>query len=205
MSIARQIAKGTLWNWAAMVVVTCVSFFLSPFLVHHLGDAGYGTWILINSIVEYLFLLDLGMRGAVTKFVSGAHAQQDHAQASRTFSAAFWFRLWMGVAMIVVSAALALLAPHFFHLPAELVVAAQWATLFNGVAVAVALTFGVFGGVLAGMQRFDVLSILTIGQTVSNAAGVVVLLLHGRGIASLAALQVGVSLVVGLATVIFAR
>lgn len=200
MGTARQIIRGTVWNWIAMAITAIISFFVSPFLVHHLGNAAYGTWLLVNSMVAYLTLLDFGMRGAVVKFVSAHHARDEHDQANRAVSAALTFRIALGAAMLAISACICIWAPKIVHIPPYLVTAARWAILLNGTTLAIALSFGVLGGVLAALQRFDQLSILTILQSVFNATGVVIVLRAGGGIVGLAAAQLTIALFLGVAT-----
>ena len=85
-------APGVLWstvaNWMAFAVAAVVSFMLSPFIVHRLGNSAYGTWVLLGSFVGYLGLLDFGVRGAVTRYVANQHAASDHQGASATVAAA---------------------------------------------------------------------------------------------------------------------
>jgi len=78
----RRIAQNVLSNWFALAVTTLVGFFLSPFVVHHLGNVVYGVWVIIGSLVSYMGLLDLGLRGAVTRFVSKGAAQQNDVEVS---------------------------------------------------------------------------------------------------------------------------
>src|SRR5450755_2807636 len=66
MARARVIVQNVLSNWLALAVTTVVGFFLSPFVVHRLGNLAYGVWVIIGSLVSYMGLLDLGLRGAVT-------------------------------------------------------------------------------------------------------------------------------------------
>src|SRR5438309_440959 len=108
----RQIASNVLSNWVALAVTTLVGFFLAPFVVHRLGNVTYGVWVLISSLVSYMSLLDLGMRGAVTRFVSKGAAQQNVEEANRAVSGALWIRLWISVALITVAG---LLAGGFKH------------------------------------------------------------------------------------------
>ena len=70
MPRARRIAQNVLSNWLALAITTVVGFFLSPFVVHYLGNLTYGVWVIVMSLVAYMNLLDLGLRGAVTRFVS---------------------------------------------------------------------------------------------------------------------------------------
>ena len=37
-------------NWVVTVVTIGVTYFLMPFVLHTLGEDGYGSWMLINSI-----------------------------------------------------------------------------------------------------------------------------------------------------------
>src|SRR5438477_12946250 len=113
--IGRSIAL----NWIALAISIGVAFFLSPFIVHRLGNVAYGIWTLVNSMIAYMGLLDLGMRGAVTRLVSRYHSQGVHLQSSRSVSAAFWLRA--GIGLIVVSSAVALpsLALWIFDISGE--------------------------------------------------------------------------------------
>ena len=70
-------------NYGVFFFTAVASFFLSPFIVHRLGNETYGTWALLVSLVGYLGLLDLGVRGAVTRFIANTHASGDHDASSR--------------------------------------------------------------------------------------------------------------------------
>lgn len=191
----KQLAWGVTMNWVALGVSVVVSFFLAPFVVHHLGNTIYGVWVLINSLVSYMALLDLGLRGAVTRFVSRGFAQGDHPSSSRAVSAALSMRLWIGLAAVGISASVAIAVGRAFHIPPELTTPAKWVVIACGVNFAVTLTSGVFGGVLAALHRFDLLSGTTILQTLLSAAGIVALLRMGHGIVALALWQLCVSII----------
>src|SRR5712691_9476533 len=103
MQKGHGIGRSVALNWIALVVSIGVAFFLSPFVVHRLGNVAYGVWTLVNSMIAYMGLLDLGLRGAVTRFVSKYHANGEHLESSRAVSAAFRFRLWIGLVVVVIS------------------------------------------------------------------------------------------------------
>ena len=42
----RHIARNVLFNWFGTVANMAVGFFLAPFILHHLGNVGYGVWLL---------------------------------------------------------------------------------------------------------------------------------------------------------------
>jgi len=190
----RRIARGAAWNWIGIAIAGGVGFFLSPYVVRHLGSTSYGVWVLVNSLVLYMAVLDLGIRGAVVRFVSADQPHGRHGDASDAVSAALWFRIWLGGLVLAVTVVLALVATRLFDIPEALHQATRIAILLSGTNLILSLGFGVFSGVLNALHRFDLLNIAGIGQALLNAAGVVVLLAYGHGIASLALWQ----LVVGL-------
>ncbi|MGD0907564.1 MAG: hypothetical protein ABSA96_08275, partial [Candidatus Acidiferrales bacterium] len=68
-------ARNVLANWGGSISYMLIAFFLSPFIVHHLGTSRYGVWVLIVSFTGYLGLLDLGVRGTINYYVARFHAQ----------------------------------------------------------------------------------------------------------------------------------
>jgi O-antigen/teichoic acid export membrane protein len=191
----KQIVVGVATNWVSFGTSVLVSFFLAPFVVHHLGNVGYGVWVLVASMVSYMDLLDLGLRGAVTRFVAKGFAQGDHSASSTAVSTAFWLRIRIGLGVVVVSLVAASQMGRLFRIPPEMVNSAQWVAVFSGISFALTMTSGVFGGVVAALHRFDLLSGLSISQTLLRAAGVVVLLRTGHGIVALAMWQLFVAII----------
>ncbi len=204
MAGTKRLAINVAMNWAAMAVNMVVPFFLAPFVVRHLGTVGYGVWILAVSTVSYLNLLDLGLRSAVIRFVSKAQAKGAMAEATSAIHAALWFRLIIAGGVAVLSLALAAAVPHFFKIPADMMRAAQITTLLCALGVAVTLVSGVFGAVLAAINRFDLLSYVTMGQTLFRAAGVLLILRSGRGLVPLACWELTVLTVVAVAITVLA-
>jgi O-antigen/teichoic acid export membrane protein len=199
-STKKRFAFNVVMNWAATAVNMVVPFFLTPYVVRHLGPLQYGIWILAFSTVSYLGLLDLGLRSAVMRFVSKAQAEDKMEDASRIVGAALWFRLIIAVAVTVLSVLLSLATPHLFKIPPSLLHAAQTTVLLCALGVAVTLVSGVFGAVLVALHRFDLLSSITIAQTIARASGVLLILRSGRGLISLAYWELTVILLAGLLT-----
>ena len=163
-----------------------VGFFLAPFAVHRLGNIAYGVWVLAISSVGYLNLLDMGMRSSVIRFVSKGHTTQDHEGASEALSAAFWVRLQIGALVLVLCGGLAAAFPLIFKVPPALALDAREAILVIGLTTAITMSFGVFGGVLSALNRYDLLSYVTLIQLSIRVIGVVAVLLAGHGIVAIA-------------------
>ena len=67
---SEKFIRSVIWNWAGVSVSLITGFLLSPYLFRKLGPEGYGIWALCFSLIEYYWLLDLGVRSATAKFVA---------------------------------------------------------------------------------------------------------------------------------------
>ena len=65
--------RNVLANWGGYIFTAGVNFFLSPFVVHSLGNSAFGIWTILVSLVGYVGLFDLGIRAAVTRYVAKYH------------------------------------------------------------------------------------------------------------------------------------
>ncbi len=192
----RHIARNVLFNWLGTIANMAVGFFLSPFILHRLGDVAFGVWVLANSVVAYLGLLDLGMQSSVLRFVSKGHTKGDHQGASEAISAALWVRLQVSALALILSAGLAVVFPHVFKVPADLANDARKAILLIGVITAITMSVGVVGGVISALNRYDLQNYVNLLQTAIRVVGVVFVLRTGHGIVGIALSEL-VAVVVG--------
>lgn len=184
-----EFGRNIVANWSAFLFAAGVSFFLSPFIVHNLGNDAYGLWVLLGSLVGYLGLLDFGVRGAVTRYIAQHHATDSSQESTRLVSAGIVLFGSLGLIAIFCAGALAVLAPLVFNLPESLVHEARVIILIGGLNVAVALIGGVFGGIVAGLQRFDVGSGIGIFMTAIRAGLIILALKSGYGLIALTLIQ----------------
>jgi O-antigen/teichoic acid export membrane protein len=191
--------RSVLSNWSAFLFCSVVAFFVSPFVVRHLGDSGYGIWTLTLSVTGYLGLLDLGVRGAVTRYVAKFHAQGVDESASRVVSSGLTIFLGAGALAIVFSSAIALFVVGSLKIPESYQFIAKVVVILTGVNIAVSLISGVFGGVVTALQRFDLSNSLEIVSTALRTSAIVLVLSHGRGLISLALVQLSFGILTGLA------
>jgi O-antigen/teichoic acid export membrane protein len=193
MNVTRRTGLSIVANWAALLSGFLITYFLSPFVVNRLGATGYGTWVILGSLTSYMALMDLGMRGAVTRFVARHHASGDHEAASDAVSAALWFRQWIAVLLITVTVVLVYLLDRFTSIPPDMLVQARAAFVINALSVVVVLIGGVFGGVLAALNHYGTLSTAAVLQSAVRAIGTVVLLRSGYSLLALALVELAAS------------
>jgi O-antigen/teichoic acid export membrane protein len=190
----RIILRNIFSNWTGYLITILVGFFLAPFVLHHLGNTGYGVWTLVLSLTGYFGLLDLGIRSSVGRFVARHVALCDADKVNRTVSTAMTILSCGGLLALLATAVIELNFDRF-KVGADLQGTAKAALLVAGIQIACSLPLGVFGAVLVALERFDIMTGVTIAGAVTRAALIVVFLKSGHSLIAMAS----IALVVGVA------
>jgi O-antigen/teichoic acid export membrane protein len=185
-------------NWIGFVFAAVVAFTMSPFIVHTLGDTAYGVWALLTEIVGYLGLLDLGVRAAVTRYVARYRAVGRTDEAGQAASAAVGIFAGLSVLAVLIAVGLAVGAVPLFQIPEEYVGTARLVVILGGSSIGVSLVSGVFGGILAATERFDILNGVEVVSTGLRAMSLYVALICGAGLVGVALVQLGYTLLRGV-------
>ncbi len=186
---ASRILKNVTSNWAALVVGIVFSFVLAPLTVRSLGNVYYGIWTLLMQFTGYLWLFDFGVRESVIKYVAEYHASDEPDRLVSTVRTAVSMYSVVALAALGAVAILAFALPYLFNIPPDTVLTARLTALLAGATVAQGFVFNVFGGVLAGLQKFYSMARVNIGFSVLRAALVYALLTAGYGVIALALVQ----------------
>ena len=83
---AHRFFAGVLWNWVGVALNVAIGLLLSPYIARKLGSERYGIWVLVFSLVEYLWFFDLGFNTSVTQFVAKYRARNEPDQINRVIS-----------------------------------------------------------------------------------------------------------------------
>ena len=182
LTIFRNICS----NWASYLVTAIVGFVLAPFILHHLGNTGYGLWTLVLSLTGYFGLLDLGIRSSVGRFVARYLTLREDDNVNRTVSSAFAILAAGGIVALLATAVVVRFFYGSFHVEPQYQLSGKMALWITGLNVACILPLSVFSSVLIAMERYDVLSGVAIVSELTRAMLVVACLKHGYGLAGLA-------------------
>ncbi|MEJ0038439.1 MAG: polysaccharide biosynthesis C-terminal domain-containing protein [Gammaproteobacteria bacterium] len=184
---ASAILRNVAANWVSFAVNALVTLALTPIVLHELGPARYGVWVLTSSVIGYYGMLDLGFRGGVTQFLTRYLAVGDYRGASQCMSSAVAALSTIGAIIVPLSLGMAWVAPHVFTLPPEIKDEAFWCILIVGCASALQFAFFPYSAIFTARQRFDLANLIGIGTRLLMAASIFTALKMGYGL-------VGVSL-----------
>ena len=178
-------------SWIAVGANAVVGFFLTPYVLHHLGDEAYGLWILTVTCVGYYGLLDIGVRSSILRYVSRNQALGNTDNVNAVVATAFYY--YLAACAVILIAALISVDPvsRFFSISSSLESSFKGLYLLAGAVQGFTLPLVVFAGSLEAAGRFDQMYI-------TNVIGLAV-----RVIAIIAVVQAGGGLfAVGAATLL---
>src|SRR5258708_20540372 len=182
-----QIIKNISSSWFSLGINIVTGIFLSPFILHHLGDTANGVWVLIFSVTGYYGLFDLGIRSSVVRYVSKFTATNEEEELAKIVNTSLFSYSCIGLASMVVTLLLCLNVDHIFaKIPPEMLPTARWLLLMVGVSVSLGFPLGVFGGFLEGLQRFYITNWTNIIATLLRTGLIVVALNRGYGLLMIA-------------------
>ena len=193
MSLRVQAVKNVGATWLGLLVHALTGFFLSPFILHKLGDEAFSLWVLVFAFTGYFGLLDLGIRSSIVKYAAKFIATSDTEQLSRYLSTSMAF--YTAIAGLIV---LATPAGYFylhllFRIPAEMLAPARMLLLLSGAGIAITFPLTVFAGALEGLQKFSWLQLSQIGVTLLRAVLIVVALMSGGGLLAIGTITVAMN------------
>ncbi|MGA8762544.1 MAG: oligosaccharide flippase family protein [Candidatus Sulfotelmatobacter sp.] len=190
-----RILKNVGSGWFSLGTNVLVGIFLSPFILHHLGDAAFGLWVLIFSITGYYGLFDLGIRSSLVRYVSKFAAVGDTEALARLINTSLFTYSCIGLLSFLVTLAGVSRVNSLFRIPPDLHSTAGWLLLTVGTAVSLGFPLGIAGGILEGLQRFYILNWTNVAASVFRAILIVLALNHGRGLLTIALITVSLPLI----------
>jgi len=181
--LGRAVARSSVWSLGGQVGVLVVSFVATPFTVRLLGPEGYGLLALVNSLIAYVTVIDLGMGTASTRFASDAYARGDEREEAAAVWTASAITL---VPSTIVAAIIWLTAPaiahRVLHLQPNLLGSGALALRLGSVALVARILASVLNTPELVRLRWDLYVLVTNGSGVAQVVVVPIVVAFGAGV-----------------------
>ncbi len=188
---------GAATNWLAFAATLAVGFFLTPYLINSLGKPRYDVWCVVESVLAYFTLLDMGVAACLIRYVARHHAAGERDGLNRMASACLALFLAAGAVAAIVGTPVALLISSQLDrridtavaavsgAPMAVVTAPGYEAMAGGRSdvlpfmllmlanLAATLPLSVFPSVLDGLERFSAKSAVRVAALGVRTAGIV--------------------------------
>jgi O-antigen/teichoic acid export membrane protein len=192
MNLKIQALKNIASSWMGLGVTIVVGFFLSPYILHHLGDEAFGLWVLIFSLTGYYGIFDFGIRSALIRYVAKFVATKDEDGLARLINTNLFLYSCIGLALFIPTILGGLFVDKIFRVPASFHRDAQTLFFMVGTSLALGFPLGMWGGVLEGLQKFYLLNLTNILSSPLRAVLVVIALKRGYGLLMVAFITIAI-------------
>jgi O-antigen/teichoic acid export membrane protein len=200
-----KLTRNTLSNLVGIVIPVGIGFFLMPFIIKHIGIAGFGIWLLAGSVIGYMGLINLGLGPTVTKKSAEYIASESSSDLNRMLSTTFFVYLCLGLIAGIIIFLLGFFLPNIFKIEPEKVQQFKVILWLIGLQLTLGFPFAIFGGLMQGLQDFHASNVITIINTILRLIGTVLLLASGFGLISLVVLELFISLLTWLGQIVWVK
>ena len=178
MAVLNLATSALAWGWPVLL-----AFAATPFIVKGLGNDGYGIRGLVASITGYFALLDLGLNGAVTKYLAEYKAKNEEGQIAELLGTTLTTFAALGVAGGLTIFFLAKwFTLNLFTVPPSYYNEAIWAFRLTGLGFFLSMLTWWGSSIAPGLQRFDVFNGISIGFGTLTTLGMLAAVWLGYGL-----------------------
>ena len=193
-----KITRNAFSNMAGTAISLGVGFILMPLIVHSIGAGDFGIWMLVNSVVGYMGLVDLGLSPTLVKRTAehlAVEGEDARRSLNRTVSTVFWLYVLIGASVGLAIALLSQLPEGIFKVPPEDFETFKAVLWIVGLQTALSFPMSIWNGLLGGLQDFHYANFVAIVTNILRVIGTLWVLKSGYGLLGLIWMGFGITCV----------
>jgi O-antigen/teichoic acid export membrane protein len=97
--LSKKLALNAASNIGDFVASVIITLIMTPLYLSFLGNHDYGIWEMVNSVVGYMGLLDLGFRASITRHISLLNKQKKYEEVNRVFTTGIAYMSLIGLSL----------------------------------------------------------------------------------------------------------
>ena len=170
----KRLSINLIGQLISFVCTLGISFFVTPYVVAHLGTEAYGFVGLANNFTNYIALFTVAINGMLSRYITVEYSKGDYASASGYFSTALITQVILAAVLLVPMGLLAGNIEYCFSISSEIVLDVKilWSLIF--LSFLVGFPAGGFGVAAFAKNRLEISALVGI---VTNIVRVAILLI----------------------------
>lgn len=196
-----QFTRNLFSGWISLVAEIIVAFVLTPYIIIKLGAATYGIWSLMISVIGYLGLIDIGIRGSVGRYINHYLVLKDHRALNEVVGTSTvvltGLSLLAGVAALFLAENFSVIFPKT---PPELIGDIHFALPLLALGLWLSFVSSILGNLLAAREALYLTNGYSLITLLVRSVAIYFVLDAGHGIQALVLVTIGTSLLGALLT-----
>ena len=181
MSDSKQRKIGAILSYVSIIASTIVQLLYTPFLISKLGQSEYGLFSLINSIIGYLTVLDLGFGNAIVVYTAKYRAQNKNKEELKLHGMFKLVYSIIGIVAALIGVLLFLNVNNLFgnSMTAMELKEAKIMMLILSFNLFMTFQFSIYSSIINAYEKFTFQKIMTILNTLLKPLLMIPLLMLG--------------------------
>lgn len=177
----KNIKIATIISYVTIFLGNIVSLISIPFIISRLGASEYGIFNLVNSIISYMYIMDLGLGNAVVRYNSKYIAEKKEDEIKQLNGMFLCIYFIISIICILIGTILyfnfdLIFSNGLTRYEIELTKKMFIVAIIN---LSIGLPLGVFNSIITAYEEFIFIKIISLIRTVLNPIIMIVVLLTG--------------------------
>ena len=177
----NNIKLATIISYITLIIGNIISIIYTPFMLATLGSEEYGLFTLVNTIISYIYLLDMGLGNAIIRYNSKYMAENDEDGLQKVNGMFLCLYSLIAVIGVIIGFIVYKNLDTIFINGLSLQEINKIKTMFIVAIINLAFSFplNVFSGIIIANERFVFTKIIALVRTILNPIVMISVLLLG--------------------------
>ncbi|MFD0697837.1 oligosaccharide flippase family protein [Paenibacillus sp. GCM10027628] len=200
-----QLKLGAVLSYAGIFLQNIINIVYTPIMLRYLGQAEYGLYVLIGSLIGYIAVMDFGLGNTISRYIAKFRVEQDRTKESNLVAMCLIMYSGISLLAIVVGAILYGQLGVVFKNGLTISELDEAKIMFAILIFNVAISFplNTFNAILIGYEKFVVSNSFSLIRIILVPCFVVPMLLLGYNAVSVVVINTIFNILVGIMNVLY--
>src|SRR3990172_12484411 len=201
--IYKKIGGNSIYTLIRRAIILPIGLAIVPIIIKFIGIEGYGVWIMIQTLLMYSSVMDMGFSPAMTKYTAEYDGHGDHSKITQIFNTLFVVYVFLCLILfLIVFVCKGMIVDSLvrpINIPKETV---SFALIISMLVFVLNMVFSIYPSFLNGLQRMDITNKIDSASSIIKFIASILFLYLGGGIKGLAVAG-GVSCIITITMYIY--
>lgn len=152
-----------------------ISFFLTPYIVEHLGKEAYGFFPLSNNFIMYAGIITTALNSMSSRYITISLEKKDMKEVNTYFNSVLFGNILISLGFILISTLFCFFIARILDIPQNLVHDVRLLFIFIFISLIINVSSAVFQVTAFALNRFDRLAFINIISNVLKLGAIILL------------------------------
>ncbi len=169
----RRFVINLISNFFSAISGVGISFFLTPYIVEHLGKEAYGFFPLSNNFIMYAGIVTTALNSMSSRYITISLEKKDIKEVNTYFNSVLFGNIFISIGFVFVSALFCFFINRILDIPVNLFEDVRLLFIFIFISLIINVSSAVFSVTAFALNRFDKLAIINIIANVIKMAVII--------------------------------